>query len=224
MARATAASSKKEVSKKEEVKKVEEKKVEVVETPKKEEVVEAPAAEAEVVESQSIVEEVQKLGKNVKNFSQYAMILFKQVQALEKKVRRLENENNSLKSKKTSVRRRGSNNGLRQEIPVYSAEFSEFIKRHSDLKDKDGKTLIFESVHTDDKNHVMVTREKCLKLLNSYIRAKGLQKFPEDRKRVELDSELSKFLTKIPVRKNIPKGCFYFQDLMGALSPLLKAN
>lgn len=188
---------------------------------------EVPAAEAAVEETatQTLSEELAQVSATLKKVSTMVQLLAKEVTDLKKKAQKLESEK-AKADKKKSNRRTGNSNGLKQENPVIRKEFAEFVKANAALKGKDGNVIV-DSIKYDAGGNLLLNRAAALRLVTSYIKANGLQKFPEDKKCIEMDDSLQKVLvetgeTKKIGNKNV-RVCFY-KDIMGGLNKNFASN
>jgi chromatin remodeling complex protein RSC6 len=188
-------------------------------------VAEAEEAVVEETASQSLSDELAQVSATLKKVSTMVQLLAKEVTDLKKKAQKLEAEK-AKADKKKSNRRTGNSNGLKQENAVIRKEFADFVKANTALKGKDGN-IIVESIKYDANGNLLLNRAAALRLVTSYIKAHGLQKFPEDKKCIEMDDSLQKVLvetgeTKKMGNKNV-RVCFY-KDIMGGLNKNFASN
>ena len=109
--------------------------------------------------------------------------------------------------------------------PITNAEFKAFVENNYEaLNNKDGQQILTELSY-DDNKRLTVSRENCLRLVNSYVRQNSLQKY-EDKKRIQMDATLQGLfpeLAEVKTGKKVTQeeNC-YFHTLMGGISRHLK--
>lgn len=123
-----------------------------------------------------ITELIQKLVLDWQVNLKYQSLLIKNLVSIKREVKHLKN-----KTKKTT----------NLKIPIHSTEFANFIIQYQPiLKDKVGN-LILKTLEKDTSGNILIRYNKCLKMINTYIRVFNL-KCPEDKKLIVLDETLQK--------------------------------
>ena len=116
-------------------------------------------------------------------------------------------------------------NQLKKFQPVYTKEFTTFIEQnHQTLNNKAGEQIL-TSLSYDEDGRLLISRENCLRLVNSYVRQSDLQQY-EDKKRIKMDDTLSGLFPELAEQKKgskvIQEENCYFHTLMGGISRHLK--
>ena len=167
---------------------------------------------------EQILEMCKMLTSVVQKLQKEARVLLKRVNQKEKRLEKLE-------SKKANKKKSNAGNQLKKLQPIYTAEFTAFVENnYESLNNKEGEQILTELSY-DDNKRLTVSRENCLRLVNSYVRQNKLQGY-EDRKRIMMDATLKGLFPELAEVKSGKKvtqeeNC-YFHTLMGGISRHLK--
>ena len=140
------------------------------------------------------------------------MELRKQVKAIEKKFKKME-QKNSTKRKVTHKSKK---------YVVVNQKFQQLIeKNHSVLLNKND-VVIIENLEYNEAGKLVITRPECLQILSSYVKKHNLQD-QEDRKKIKLDATLFAILPDFGKKsgKEIVSNLEY-KTLMSAISKLIE--
>ena len=126
-----------------------------------------------------------------------------------------------LSKTKRSKPKNNSNSGLQQLKPIYTQEMREFVENHRNLTDKHNN-VIFEGDLSYDSEHLLISRNQALKLVNAYVRVNKLQD-SEQKRKINMDKTMNRLFPELSAVKD-KKGkvtqeenCYY-QSLMGAIA------
>ena len=168
---------------------------------------------------------IEQILEMCKMLTQVVQKLQKKAKDLHKRVQSRERRLNKLEERKANKKKSNAGNQLKKFQPVFTTEFTSFIEQnHQTLNNKQGEQILTELSYDDD-GRLLISRENCLRLVNSYVRQSELQQY-EDKKRIKMDDTLRGLFPELAeVKKGskvIQEENCYFHTLMGGISRHLK--
>ena len=195
----------------------------VVEKPVEEVVEEVADAQPASDPEASLASEASEIIELAKMMQQILARVVKTTRGTVTNIKKMEREISKLdkkfKKNKTSKANNG-NKGLQQLKPVYTSTMKSFFENNHQLKDRNGN-VICEKLAYDSEN-ILVSRDQALKLVNAYIREHELQQYPENKRRIKMDTTLKQLFPELVEEKQGKKvvreeNCYY-HTLMGAIA------
>ena len=167
---------------------------------------------------EQILEMCKMLTQVVQKLQKKARDLHKRVQSREKRLMKLE-------ERKANKKKTNAGNQLKKLQPVFTSEFTTFIEQNYQTLNNKSDEQILDSLSYSDSGQLLVSRENCLRLVNSYVRQTSLQQY-DDKKRIKMDETLQGLFPELAeVKKGtkvIQEENCYFHTLMGGISRHLK--
>ena len=177
---------------------------------------------------QSLTDESNEVLELIKMSQGILSQLNKSVRASTISIRRMEkdiNKFNRKRDKNKNTKGQNGNKALKQLKPIYTQTMTDFFKDNQDLKDRND-VIICETLTYESDGTLLVSRDQALRMVTSYIRVNELQQYPEDKRRIKMDSTLkSLFPELVEVKKGktiVQEENCYYSTLMGAISKHFK--
>jgi len=199
--------------------------------------VEEPQEENSENES-SEVQDVKKDFFNITNIlnqkkeeMKYAEEMYKTTRRLYKELcilaKQVEKNYNKMVEKNSRKKNRSSKNAEQQTLkPIVTQAMTKFIQDNKDLKDKHGDPIFTGDIPSDNE-HILCSRKDVIRLVNSYVREKGLQNSEKEKGNgtiINLDDTLCSIFPEYAPKKDKkgkvtqPAEQFTYQKIMKGIS------